>query len=221
MKNLLVIACITLITVQETFAQSPDYQKVMEQTVQTLDTVANPSNLVKLTNTFERIAAKEQKEWLPYYYAAYTQVRQAFAEKDVEKIDPLCNRAAQYIEQAEILSPKNTEIYCVKAMIATARIRVDFMERGMKQVTQSNQLLKEAIGIDQENPRAYLLLGQNIAGTPEGFGGGAANARKLFEKAQAIFAHQPADVTATIVPHWGQATVKSILQQYATSQVVK
>ena len=221
MKKLLIFASMTLITIQATFAQSPDYQRVMAQTVQTLDTVTSPPNLVKLTNTFERIAAKEPKEWLPYYYAAYTQVRQAFAEQDVERIDPLCDRAAQYLEQAEKLSPQNSEIYCVKAMIATARIRVDFMERGMKQVTQSNQLLKEAIGIDQENPRAYLLLGQNIAGTPEGFGGGAANARKLFEKSQTLFEHQPADVTASIEPHWGQSSVKNILQQYATSQVVK
>ncbi len=221
MKKLSIIAFVLLITVQKTVAQTPGYQQVMEQSVQTLDTVTRKSNLVKLTNTFERIATKEQAAWLPYYYAAYTQVQQAYAEKDVERIDPLCDKAALWVEQAEKISPNNSEIYCVKAMIETARIRVDVMDRGMKCVTQSNKLLQEAIGIDPENPRAYLLLGKNIAGTPEGFGGGLANARKLFEKAHTVFENQPKGTAATIEPHWGRESLAAILQKYATSQVIK
>ena len=219
MKNLSIIVFVLLIAAQKTFAQSPGYQQVMEQSVQTLDTTTRKSNLVKLTNTFERIAARETEEWLPYYYAAYTQVQQAYAEENVEAIDPLCDKATSFIEQADKISPHNSEIYCVKAMIETARIRVDFMERGMKNVTRSNELLQEAIGIDPQNPRAYLLLGRNIAGTPEGFGGGFANARKLFEKAHLVFADQ-SDATTT-EPHWGRASLDQILQKYATSQVTK
>ena len=221
MKNLSIITFVLLIAAQKTMAQTSDYQQAMEQSVHTLDTVTRKPTLVKLTNTFERIATKEQAEWLPYYYAAYTQVQQAYAEKDTERIDPLCDKAAWFIGQAAKISPSNSEINCVKAMIETARIRVDFMDRGMKCVTRSNELLKEAIGIDPENPRAYLLLGKNIAGTPEAFGGGFANARKLFEKAQAVFERQPTATATTVEPHWGRESLAAILQKYATSQVIK
>ena len=220
MKNLLVILFVLLISAQKTFSQSSSYQQAVEKSVQKLDTATRRSTFVELTNTFERIATKEKEEWLPYYYAAYTQVNQAYAEEDIDKIDPLCDKATWFAEQAANLSPNNAEIYCVKAMIETARIRVDFMERGIKQVTKSNELLKKAINTDQSNPRAYLLLGKNIAGTPEGFGGGFANAKKLFDKAHTVFKDQPTP-TSSIEPHWGRESLEKIMQKYATSQIVK
>jgi hypothetical protein len=214
MKKLIVLTVSLCIYAGVANAQLEKYLAFMKSQVQKLDTADTQEEFLALQVGFERCAQKAKMFWQPYYYAAYTKVYVAYLEKDKTKIDAICDDATFYIDKADSLSPDNSEIYSLKAMIATAKIKVDFMERGMKYVSLSNTLLMKALELDKDNPRAYHLLGQNLYNTPEGLGGGKEKAKKFFEKAESLFAAQlPKEQTTE--PHWGRVEVEKRLQQYA------
>src|ERR1051325_667366 len=115
MKKLLTIITLTTALASAASAQNPRYTASMEALVKMIDTAATGITYVGASNAFERIANAEKKEWLPYYYAAYTQVQAGFmgaVAKD--KIDDVCDRADMLIAKADSLSPNNSEIYTVR-----------------------------------------------------------------------------------------------------------
>lgn len=194
-----------------TYAQSAQYNDAMTKEVATLDSSStfNPAALLQKANTFERIAAAEQSQWLPYYYAGYCQVMQAFMQQDKSKVDEIVDKAELNADKAESLSTDNAEILCLKSLIASARIGVDPMNRGMKYGMESGALLTKAKKINPENPRIYMLEGQALLYTPEQFGGSKARAKETFEVAlQKFAAFKP---ESNIAPHWGEPYTKQLL----------
>lgn len=212
MKKLIVLTVSLCLYVGIADAQVDKYLAFMNNQIQRLDTSRTQEEFLSLQTGFERCAQKAKIFWQPYYYSAYTKVYAAYLEKDKSKIDAICDDATYYIDKADSLAPDNSEIYCIKAMIATARIKVDFMERGMKYVSLSSSLLKKALELDKDNPRAYYLLGQNLYNTPQGLGGDKEKAQKFFAKAGALYAAQMSK-EQTIEPHWGRADVEKMIQR--------
>jgi hypothetical protein len=213
MKRILFSICLFVGLASVSMAQSAQYESVMTKNVAMLDdsTNFNPDRLLEIGNTFERIAAAEKTQWLPFYYASYCYVMSAFMQRDNDKVDDLADKAAVNIEQAEAISPKNDEINCIKSLVATSRIRVDPPARGMKYGMESAELLAQANQINQENPRVYMLQGQSLFYTPEQFGGSKTEAKKKFETAlQKFSTFKPA---SAIAPHWGEAYTKGLLAQ--------
>ena len=94
------------------------YTQAMEQKVVAVDTLRKSADLIELSAAFERIAEAEKNKWLPYYYAALTQVNAAYFmgmdNIQKEKTDPMADKAEALISKADVLSPKNSEIYLVK-----------------------------------------------------------------------------------------------------------
>lgn len=213
MKTFVLSFCLLVTTFSMTFAQSAQYQTAMSKQIAQLDDPANraPEKMQEIANTFERIAAAEKTQWLPYYYAAYCYVMNALSEKDKSKVDAIDDKAQAAIEKAESLSPKNDEIYCVKSLVATARIGVDPMTRGMQYGAEAATLLSEAGQINKDNPRVDLLQGQSLYYTPEQFGGSKEKAKEKFELALKKFAtFKPA---SEIAPNWGEAYTKQLLSK--------
>ncbi|SFN97524.1 hypothetical protein SAMN05428949_4015 [Chitinophaga sp. YR627] len=213
MKRILFSICLLVGLASASMAQSAQYEGAMTKQVAMLDDSTNftPDRLLEIANTFERIGAAEKSQWLPFYYAGYCYVMSTFMQKDNDKVDDLADKAAVNIEQAEAISPKNDEINCIKSLIATSRIRVDPMNRGMKYGMESANLLVQANQINQENPRVYMLQGQSLFYTPEQFGGSKTEAKKKFEVAlQKFSSFKPA---SSIAPHWGEAYTKGLIAQ--------
>lgn len=212
MKTFALSFCLLATTISLSYAQSAQYEGAMKKQLALLDdpaTHASPEKMQEIGNTFERIASAEKTQWLPYYYAGYCYVMNALAEKDKSKVDAIADKAEADIEKAEALSPKNDEIYCVKSLIATSRIGVDPMTRGMQYGKQSAELLVQAGQINKENPRVDLLQGQSLYYTPEQFGGSKERAKQKFEIALKKFgAFKPA---SSIAPQWGEAYTKQLL----------
>ena len=108
------------------FAQSEKFTAAMKKNLAAIDTsFQNPVSLLGLANNFEQIATEEKTQWLPYYYAAFCQVNYGFMEKDKSKTDSYADKAAELIAQADSLSPNNSEISCIKSMIASCHMMVD------------------------------------------------------------------------------------------------
>lgn len=213
------IVALLLVTVTASaFAQSDKYEKAMAPKIAALDTTRNSTALQDLANSFERIATTEKQQWLPYYYAALAQTNYGYSKLesdmrgDAAVIDPIAEKAEALLTEAEKLSPNNSEIFIVRKMINTLHMVVDPQNRYMTYGPAAAQALETAKKLNPDNPRVYLLEGQDKYFTPEQFGGSKEEAKQLFETAM-----QKYDTFKTenaLAPNWGRGMV-----QYFTTQV--
>lgn len=195
-----------------TFAQSEKYTNAMKKNIILLDSAfAKPDNFLSLANTFERIGTSEKTEWLPFYYSAYCRVNYAFMQKDPSGNDPIAEKATVLINTADSLQPNNSEISCVKSMIASVQMLVNPQQRFMQYGAASQKELQKAMQQDPTNPRPYMLKGQSLKYTPEQFGGGCKNAMPQLEIAMEKFTSFKA--VSEIYPSWGKSYTGDIIKQ--------
>jgi len=209
-----IIAISALFLMLNAAAQSDKYVKAMEAKIAALDTTRNAEVLQALANDFERIATAEKQQWLPYYYAALAHINRGYGfmqNGNMAQLDAVSDKAEALIAQAEALSSNNAEIFIVKKMALSLRLMVDPQSRYMQYGPLAQAALEKAKALDPQNPRVYLLEGQDKLYTPEEFGGSKTEAKKLFElAAQKYNNFKPA---SSIAPAWGKATNNYFLQQ--------
>jgi hypothetical protein len=129
-----------------------------------------------------------------------------------DKTDPYADKAEKQLSKAEEMMKDNSEIFVVKKMIATLRMIGDPMNRFMTYGPEAAQALETAKKLDPNNPRVYLLEGQDKYYTPEAYGGSKDEARVLFEKSRQLF--ETFKPETNIHPNWGKGTVTYMLSQY-------
>ena len=191
-------------------AQNQKYIAAMEKNIAVLDTTRDAKVLQNEANTFERIGSAEKAEWLPQYYAAYCYVNMTYSTKGND-IDTYCDKAEAFLNKADSLNPNNSEIYTLKAQVASARISVNPMSRGQKYGTMAAEIREKAKKLDPTNPRPFYLEGTGFFYTPPMFGGGKDKAKPSFEKAKELFAaFKPA---SSIAPHWGLGSTEYFLKK--------
>lgn len=210
MKKMIICATLFIAGYSAAFAQDEKYTMAMEPKVVAIDTTHSTPELLTLAAAFERIAEAEKTKWQPYYYAALAQVNAAYMismqKPDAAKTDPLADKAEALLAKAEAVSKDNSEIYIVKKMIATLRMMADPMTRYMQYGPIAEQALQTALKLNPENPRVYLLQGQDKYFTPEQFGGSKEEAKKLFDLSNKKYeAFKP---TSKLDPDWGRSTLK-------------
>jgi len=214
MKKLIFLFVCTFI-VAASFAQSEKFVKAMEPKVMAVDTTHSPDGLKELANAFERIADAEKTQWLPYYYAALAHINaglmSSMSGPDASITDPIADKAEALLNKAEALSKDNSEIYVVKKQIATLRMMADPMSRYMTYGPAAAQALEMAKKLNPENPRVYLLEGQDKFYTPEQFGGSKTEAKKLFE--EAMKKHEAFKPESSIHPVWGKSQIQYFMSQ--------
>ncbi len=191
-------------------AQSDKYVNAMKRNLAAMDTAFRaPASLLALANQFERIATAEKNQWLPYYYAALCQVNYGFMEQDKSKTDPIADKAESLILKADSLMPGNSEISCIRSMIASCRMMVNPMQRWQQYGQESSEHMQAAMKQDPANPRPYFLKGQGLKYTPEQFGGGCKTA--LPELQTALEKYAGFTPASELHPNWG----REITQQLA------
>ena len=218
MKQIFFLLTILFI-VNSSFAQMPDkFMKAMEQKVIAADTTRSVDGLNDLANAFERIGDAEKNQWLAYYYASYCKVTAGLMMNsgsmmggNADKTDPVANKAEELLNKAEALEKNNSEIFLIKKMIATLRMMADPMNRYQTYGPAAAEALATAKKINPENPRAYLLEGQDKFFTPEQFGGSKTEAKVLFETAMKKY--EVTKPETSIHPFWGLATTKYFYSQ--------
>jgi len=199
------------------FAQSEKYWKAMREKVAAVDTMVAPDKLMELSASFERIADAEKNQWLPYYYAALTQINAGLlmgtgSGLSADKADPIADKAEDLIKKAEALSKDNSEIFILKKMVANLRMAPQEMARYMKYGPEGATALETAKRLNPENPRVYVLEAEDKFFTPEQFGGSKTEAKKLFEEALKKFeSFKPA---SDIDPDWGRTAIHYFLGQF-------
>jgi hypothetical protein len=210
MKKFLLISILAL-ACSATFAQSEKYTEAMKTNIAMIDSAfKNPPALLTLANTFERIATAEKNQWLPYYYAAYCQVNYGFLEKDKSKSDAIADKATELINKADAMVPNNSEVSCIKSMIASCHMMVNPMQRYQQYGEESSNNIESAMEQDPTNPRPYLLKGQTLKYTPEQFGGGCGTAKPELQTALDKYAvFKPA---SELHPTWGKTHTEMLIK---------
>jgi hypothetical protein len=216
-KGLFILVASVLVTT--VFAQSEKYVMTMEAKVSMLDSLHTADSWKEMSNTFERIAEAEKTQWLPYYYAAYCNVMAGTFSMPMDgtfgdnsaTTDPYADKAEKLLNKATELGKENTEIFCVQKMIYGLRMMGNPMARYMTEGPKAETALAKAKEANVNNPRIYILEGQDKFYTPEQYGGSKAEAKILFEKAQALFeTYKP---ESSIAPNWGRAQIGFFLAQ--------
>ncbi|MBS1496394.1 MAG: hypothetical protein JSS85_05805, partial [Bacteroidetes bacterium] len=134
-----------------------------------------------------------------------------FMEQDKSKCDAIADKATSLLNKADSLSPNNSEISCVKSMIAICHLLVNPMQRYMEYGMASETALQDAMKQDDSNPRPYYLKGQTIKNTPEQFGGGCKAASDILNIAlQKYASFKP---VSDLYPNWGLQRTKQILDE--------
>ena len=215
MKKVLLSLALLFTVLTSLTAQSDKYVKAMQDRIAAVDTVRNPQGLQDLSAAFERIGEAEKTQWLPYYYAALTQVNSAYMmgmeNMKADRVDPIADKAEALLNKAEALQQNNSEIFVVKKMITSLRMMADPMNRYMTYGPKAAEALQTAKTLNPENPRIFLLEGQDKFFTPEQFGGSKTEAKKLFETAlQKYTVFKPA---TPLDPVWGKPTAQYFLDQ--------
>lgn len=198
-------------------AQSEKYIKVMQEKVSLIEQTRTVEGWQELSNSFERIGEAEKDQWLPFYYAALGRVMMGNMIANgqtggfADKTDPEADKAEQLLAKAEALTKENSEIWCVKKMIATLRMMADPMTRFQTYGMAATAALQKAKQLDAQNPRIYLLEGQDKFYTPEQFGGSKTEAKALFE--ESIKKQETFKPASAIHPGWGLSQAKYFYDQ--------
>lgn len=198
-------------------AQSEKYIRAMEKNVAAVDTTWSTDGLIKLANAFQLIADAEKNQWLPYYYASLCNVMSAYTLNGgnitgmAATTDPIANKAEELLNKAEALRKDNSEIFCVKKMIASLRLMGDPQARAMTYGSASAMALTKAKQLDPGNPRVYLLEGQDKLYTPKEWGGSKEEAMKIFDEAKKKY--ESFKPESSIHPAWGKTQLNYFLTQ--------
>jgi len=212
MKNLLIVLIVifsnNLLNAQNTWEAPLQAQITAAHKIKTAD------ELKVITAAVERIALSNSAEWLPAYHAAYynSQLLWRFGK---EACNTCLDQMDKFLTTAE-KADNNSEVLALRANYYQAKLQDSPMMAPFYGPKAGN-ILKVALNEDPNNPRANLLMGQNLFYTPEMFGGGAKKAKPFLEKARELFAEAEA-TTPSIQPSWGKYMSDQMGKQVASAK---
>ncbi len=164
---------------------------------------------VEASNLFERIASVEVDNWLPSYYVAQINTIASFGEKDEATLGQQLEKAQEFIDLANTISPDNPEILVQQAMLHTAWIAFD-ATYGMTLSGKVASLYEKALQLAPDNPRVVLSKAQWDMGSAKYFGQDPAPYCRDVERAIELFAtFKPED---EFYPKWGVEQAEATLE---------
>lgn len=188
------------------FAQA-DYEKIMTEKIARIETCKTPEEFQTLTNDFQRIGSKESSQWLPQYYAAFTQIQKGrvmMRNRNMQDMDGVAEQAEKYLGTAQSLAgADNAEIHLLRKMAYSLRMMVNPQQRFMTDGARAAEEMTRAEKLDPANPRIALIKAEDTYFTPEQYGGSKTKGIEMFKEAIAKFnAYKP---KTALDPNWGRA----------------
>lgn len=191
-------------------SQTMQAQSKFDQGMQQAFKLMSENKNTEATNMLERIASAEPENWLPPYHIALLKARTSFTMKDKTKQEAQIKSAEDYIASADALSPNNSEVYVVKAMINVAKIASNPMVNGPTLSPPTEALYRKAITLDKTNPRAHSGLAEFQMGGARFFKQDLTPyCKKLQESIKLYDAFKPADKFS---PNWGKEWTLQVIK---------
>jgi len=157
MKQVLVIISMFI---AGTIAAQSKYDGAMTKGLDQLKEAKTADDMTVSSAFFERVGDAEKDKWLPYYYAAYTNYLTGWMNPKADK-DKVAEKSKDLIAKAESIEKNNSEIFCLRQMVAILQMTVDPMARYQSYGAEARNALESATKADPNNPRIYFLNGQS------------------------------------------------------------
>lgn len=181
-----------------------------EMALRQLETAETYEDLTAAAATLQELAQAAPQDWLASYYAGYAYGVVAHSETDLKKIDDWCSRGGKFLDAAATSGGAEDEILIGRAHLIYAGIKVNMMRRGFDYSRKAMGYLLQAVSIDDQNPRARLLMAQHYLNVPIQLGGDRDKACELNARALEDFKREAA--TTTDGPRWGRAESQSFVE---------
>jgi hypothetical protein len=162
------------------------------------------------SDLMQRIAGAEKSNWLPNYYVALINTTEAFNPVNKEKVVALLDKAQNAIDAASLISPNNSEIMVVQAMLYTAILVQDPMTNGQKYTGLVMEQYGKALAIDPNNPRAVFSKAEFEIGGAKFWGTDTKPMCAQIEKSIQLFANFKPETPFS--PKWGLDRAKEALK---------
>lgn len=211
MKKTLYILAAVLLVNAPLFAQTDRYTATMEKFLGMMEEAETVAEMQQLANTFERVSMAETEQWLPAYYAAYSNIMLAFMPDENKDIDALLDKAESQIEKAESIGGEHAELYVLHSMVASARMQIDPQSRAMVYGPKIGMMASKALELEENNPRAWMQQGQSTLYTPAQWGGGVEKGCKMLRTAKQHYgSYEP---ETAFHPDWGEEYLDEVIKQ--------
>lgn len=186
------------------------FESAMQLGLGMMKDAKSASDMQEVSAFFERVGEAEKTHWLPFYHAAYANIQSAWMNPAGD-MDKAAQRTKDLISKAELIEKDNSELYCLKQIVAIQQMLVDPMSRWQTYGQEATSAIQAAQKADPGNPRAYSLMGQYLMNVPEQFGGGKDVAKPILEKAVSLF--KTFKAASPFHPTWGEADAVKTLAQ--------
>jgi hypothetical protein len=206
MRQYFLVVLFCLFTCQ-LLAQTKSFAKNLEAAVILLDKCQTQDQYVSAFAKMEELHKQDPSAWLPAYYAGIIKARMAM--KKMGDADQLANEAIQWLAITKALH-NSDEVLCLESIVYTSKMAVNPIFRWKAYESRIKKPLEQAIALNKNNPRPYILKANLQYKMPVLFGGGCNSARPIAQKAKLAFDQIKTDFT--VMPHWGRPILEDLMK---------
>ena len=188
-------------------SQSSSFTKNLEAAVVLLNKCQTRDQYVIAFAKMEELHKQDPSAWLPTYYASIIKARMAM--KKMGDSDQLANEAIQWLTITKALH-NSDEVLCLESIVYTSKMAVNPIFRWKVYESRIKKPLEQAIALNKNNPRPYILKANLQYKMPVLFGGGCNSARPIAQKAKLAFDQVKTDFT--VMPHWGRPILDDLIK---------
>jgi len=206
---------ILLILFASSIASAKDnYEKAMQDALDKLEAASTVDQLQPVANQFDRIADVKNDDWLPQYHAAYARVMMAAMEADIDNKDAFLDAAQLHLDAVKKLEHDASERLALQGFLHMIRMSID-PGRGMELGMVCGSIIQQAYDLNNQNPRAVLMLGQFQFGSAQYMGQDTSEACGLFDETLRLLDQSEHQARANFSPSWGRSIAEQGKQQCA------
>lgn len=210
MMTKLLSICLLFLFIGKSNPNNEDYLTAMENALRLQADNETFESYQESAWALDRLAAANPSEWEPPFHACFAYLRMSFKKRGTDVQEEYLEKALASLKEAKNRGMNDESEY--KSMMAyyyQGYISVSPKLRGARYVSTATNLMEEAMELNPENPRPYLLLGLQLYHTPRIFGGGKDKGCPYLKEAKQKYASfQP---NSSIAPNWGYDDVMKYL----------
>lgn len=155
----------------------------------------------------EEMYKQDPTAWLPPYYASIIKARMAM--KKMGDNDQLADQAIQWLGITKAIH-NSDEVLCLESLVFTSKMSVNPPFRWKAYESKIKKPLEQAIALNKNNPRPFILKANLQYKMPVFFGGGCNSAKPIAQKAKEIMDQQKTEFT--VMPHWGKSILADLIK---------
>ena len=187
--------------------QTNTFSKSLEAAVILFDKSQTQEQYDLTFTKMEELYKQDPSAWLPTYYASIIKARMAM--KKMGNADKLADEAIKWLAITKAIH-NSDEVLCLESLVYTSKMSVNPTFRWKAYEAKINKPLAQAMALNKNNPRAYILKANIQYKMPALFGGGCNSALPNARQAKRIIDQQNNEFT--VMPHGGRHILEELIK---------